>query len=324
MRLINVVLIYICLYACQPADQYLVYNGEAQGTTFSIKYRSSHGENFEPEIDSILELMDILFSGYISNSQVSELNSSAKGILMDYRFKDLWEKCWELNIKSDGLFDPTLAPLFEAYKELNKDHFDSNLIFRSLDNTGMQLFSIIGDSLVKKKVSAKLDFDGVAQGYSVDIIRDFLLKNGISDLLIELGGEVYAIGNNDKGENWIIGIDKPVKGERELIAKIKLDGRSMATSGNYRKFREIGGKKVGHIINPKTGFPAYTNVLSVTVISKDCYYADAMATAFMNLNSEEIRTFDNDNDEISVVIIELTRGDTTLYMSPELDDKISY
>lgn len=324
MKLISVALICVYLFACMPTDQYLVYYGEAQGTTFSIKYRSSHGENFEPEIDSILELMDMLFSGYISNSQVSELNNSTKGILMDYRFKDLWEKCWELNIKSDGLFDPTLAPLFETYKKMNKDLFDSNLIFRSLENTGMQLFSIKGDSLVKKNAAARVDFDGVAQGYSVDVIRDYLLKNGISDLLVELGGEVYAIGKNDKGESWTIGIDKPVFGERELIAKIKPDGLAMATSGNYRKFREIAGKKVGHIINPKTGFPAYTNVLSVSVFSKDCYYADALATSLMNLNSDEIRTFDNDNDDIGVIIIELTNGDTTLYVSPELGDKISY
>lgn len=324
MRLISILLICVYLFSCQSADQYLVYYGEAQGTTFSIKYRSSQGENFKPEIDSILALMDHLFSGYISTSLVSELNSSGKGILMDDRFKDLWEKCWELNIKSDGFFDPTLAPLLEVYKKMDKDQFDSSLIFRALESTGMQLFSIIGDSLVKKNVSAKLDFDGVAQGYTVDIIRDFMLNNGISDLLIEIGGEVYAIGKNDKGENWTIGIDKPVAGERKLIAKIRADGMSLATSGNYRKFREIEGKNVGHIMNPKTGFPAYTNVLSVSVISKECYYADAMATALMNLDSEEIRAFDNDNADISVVIVEFINGDTTLYVSPELSNYISY
>ena len=159
----------------------------------------------------------------------------------------------------------------------------------------------------------------------VQLISDLLQLiegKGINNFMVEVGGEVYAIGKNDKGLTWTIGIDKPIEQGRQLITTLKLDAMSMATSGNYRKFKEINGKKMGHIINPKTGFPGYSNILSVSVLTRYCYRADALATGLMNMSSQEIKEFDQNMNDVQLILIELNEGDTTIYVSRELREKV--
>lgn len=316
MRSDRICLIIISLAGASCSD-YVYYQGEAQGTSFQVKYMSREGVEFGDEIDSILNLADDHFSTYVSNSLISQFNASPRGTRVDSLFIDLWEKCWELYIESDGYFDPTLYPVSKAYAEM-KDRLDTGLLRQSLSNTGMPLVVLRGDSLLKKKAGVSLDLNAVAQGYTVDLISGFLEERKVKHYMVEIGGEVRARGKNEEGRAWTIGIEKPMPARMAIISRLKLDGLSCATSGNYRKFREIGGEKYGHIINPMTGLPVETNVLSISVLSEDCYRADALATALMNRSGEEIKEIDNGHGDFMVFLVESVNGDTVVYMSPDL------
>ncbi|MBK7425862.1 MAG: FAD:protein FMN transferase [Saprospiraceae bacterium] len=135
----------------------------------------------------------------------------------------------------------------------------------------------------------QLDFNAIAQGYTVDVLADLLEFNGINQYMIELGGEVLTRGKNAEGKDWRIGIDKPVafSENRPLQVILKLSNKALATSGSYRKFKEIEGRKVSHAIDPRNGYPVNHNVLSVSVLADDCMSADAWATTFLVLGLDE-------------------------------------
>ncbi len=318
LRIVMFFVIAGLVLGCGRQGEYEVISGEAQGTTFSIKFKNKAELDLEEDIDSILVSMDMLFSTYVDKSMISEFNRSTIGIEVNDEFIDLWEKCWELNIESDGYFDPTLSPVFDVYTKMKETGLDSSLIEEALSHTGMHLVSLQDKNLIKKDRNLRLNLNAVAQGYSVDIISEFLDNKGIKNYMVEIGGELYARGKNDKGKVWTIGVDKPKDGPRELIGSIELDGLSMATSGNYRKFVEVDGKRMGHIINPRTGFPGYSNILSISVLAENCYRADALATALMTRSSEEIKEFDDSTDDIQIILIELIEKDTSIYISKGL------
>ncbi len=149
------------------------------------------------------------------------------------------------------------------------------------------------NQIVKVNPEIKIDFNAIAQGYSVDVLADFLERKGINNYLVELGGEIKAKGKKEN-EEWKVGIDQPTEEkspERKLEAIISLKNRALATSGNYRKFYIEGNQKLSHIIDPKTGYPAKHNLLSTTVIADDGITADAYATAFMVMGIKKIDCF---------------------------------
>jgi thiamine biosynthesis lipoprotein len=148
-----------------------------------------------------------------------------------------------------------------------------------------------GRKVVKKLPGVMIDVNAIAQGYSVDVVSQFFESKGIKNYLVEIGGEVRGKGTNAKNNHWRIGVDKPSDGNmdpgKELEAIIEIDNKSLATSGNYRKFFVEDGVKYAHTIDPKTGFPARNTLLSATVVCDDCMTADAYATVFMVLGVEK-------------------------------------
>lgn len=307
----------LILVGCGSDKNVHEYSGQAQGTYFSVKYHKS-GHDAEAGLDSIFRAIDNQFSAYIDNSAVTRFNTAHDGATVDSEFLDLWEKCWELNIETDGYFDPTLASVIQLYKEFDKG-IDTSRVIESLSQTGMQMITADGDFLSKKVPGIRLDFDGVAQGYTVDVIATYLDLQGVENYLIEVGGEVRTKGKNESGHYWTIGIDDPSAGKnRKIMHKIALHDKSLATSGNYRKFREINGKRIGHIIDPKTGFPAETSLLSVSVVCRDCYRADGLATAFMNMSAQEVIDLSSEMKDIDIFLVYLSAGDTLSFESPNL------
>ena len=174
-----------------------------------------------------------------------------------------------------------------------------------LDFVGYKLVRLDGRKLVKKKPQVMLDFNAIAQGYTVDILAAYLESKGITDYLVELGGEVKAKGKKSKDSYWTVGIDQPneepIDG-RPLKAVIQLKDRALATSGNYRKFYVEDGKKRAHIIDPRTGYPAKHNLLSATVLAADCATADAYATAFMVMGMEKAKQFLSEHSELQLEV----------------------
>ena len=197
-----------------------------------------------------------------------------------------------MNVISGGAFDITVGPVTRAwgFGDGPVAKHDSAYIDSLLQFVGMDKVKIEDHNVIKKYPGVKIDVNAIAQGYSVDVVCEFFESKGIKNYLVEIGGEVRGKGTNAKDKFWHIGIDKPSDGNmdpgNELQAIIEINNKSLATSGNYRKFFVEDGIKYSHTIDPKTGFPARNTLLSATVVCDDCMTADAYATAFMVLGVE--------------------------------------
>jgi thiamine biosynthesis lipoprotein len=213
-------------------------------------------------------------------------------------------------LESEGNFDCSVSPLVNAWG-FYKDKLGDSLIIDSakfrkiLPYVGFDKISLIADFLVLPK-GMRLDFNAIAQGYTVDVIAQFLQAKGYSNYLIEVGGELLAKGKNADGNIWRVGVDKPSeninKNERFQFI-LDLEDKALATSGNYRKFYEKDGVKYAHTINPFTGFPTQNRLLSVTVIHDNCMLADAYATAFMVMGVKKSKRFAKEHPEIEIYLV---------------------
>ena len=159
---------------------------------------------------------------------------------------------------------------------------------------GFHKVKIEGGRLIKDDARMKIDFNAVAQGYSVDLVAAFLESKGIANYIVDIGGEVYAHGTKPDAEPWKVGIEKPSENasdERKILAELPITNQAVATSGNYRKYYEKDGKRYAHTIDPKTGYPVNHSLLSATVVAGNCGYADAYATAIMAMGTEKALKF---------------------------------
>lgn len=295
-----------------PVKQELKITGYAQGTSYSVVYVSENGVNYQRSIDSLLIEIDNSMSTYQTKSLISKWNQSDDGdkIKFDKNFVQVYNISEVVFNETNGLFDPTVAPLvnawgfgFEKESEITEELIDSLLLLVGFD----KLSSPNGedDFVLKFKRQTMLDFNAVAQGYTVDVLGELLESRGIKNYLVEVGGELRSKGNNINDTLWRVGIDRPLADlkERKIEAIVHLDNLSLATSGNYRKFYEKNGMKYSHTINPKTGYPVQHNLLSATVITKECAYADAYATAFMVMGLEKSKQFLNTHKELMALLI---------------------
>lgn len=304
-------LISLSFYSCNSVIEnkpFTNVKGFAQGTTYSIKYQDFLERDFSGSIDSILNEIDNQLSTYDSTSFISSINKAGDSCL-GLKQNNLFSYCFNLSKiiyqKTNGLFNPAVYPLvdywgfYSGYDPIVDSSYikDSLLVHINLDSN----FEIMNEGnesfICKKNKNSKLDFNAIAQGYSVDLVSEFLFERGIRNYLVEIGGELSSKGVNNNGDYWKIGIEKPV--DSSLIGQfgfqrvVELKNKSLATSGNYRKFKTINGKKVSHSINPNTGFPVNNSLLSVTVICKTAANADALATSFMLMGKERSIEFIN-------------------------------
>lgn len=295
MKLISFALIpFLLLVACHTSkSKYFKISGFAQGTTYHITYENSNNEDYSADIDSILKAFDKSLSIYDSTSIISRINNDESGVEADEWFIDVFKKSAEVNAISGGAFDITVGPVVRAWGFSNGPiaKHDTAYIDSLLQYVGMEKVKLEGRKVVKKFPGVKLDVNALAQGYSVDVVCDFFKSKGIRNYLVEIGGEVRGKGTNASNKYWHIGIDRPADGNmmpgNELQAIIEINNKSLATSGNYRKFFVENGVKYSHTIDPKTGFPARNTLLSATVVCNDCITADALATSFMVLGVEK-------------------------------------
>ena len=299
MRTFLVLTLISFLIACTPNQQvernYFQLQGNAQGTTFQIHYYDSLQRDFSAQVDSLLKQMDISLSTYVPQSIISRVNNNDSLVALDEHFINVFNRAQQIATLSEGAFDITVAPLVNAYGFgfTKKESVDSILIDSLLKYVGFNKLKIEDNKLIKEQKEIQLDFNAIAQGYSVDVIADFLEANDVVDYMVEIGGEIRCKGVNAKGNFWNIGIDKPLENieKREIQTIIPLKNRAMATSGNYRKYYEQGGLKYSHTINPKTGWPVQHQLLSATVIADNAMTADAFATLFMVLGKDDAISF---------------------------------
>ncbi len=304
---------------------YIRLAGFTQGTTYHITYKSKDRQNLQDKIDTLLADFDRSLSAYLPGSIISGINQNDTTVLPDDHFLNVFQKALEVYQASDGAFDITVAPVVNAwgFGFTEKQDVDSNMIDSLLQFVGMKKIRLKNGKIIKDYPGTMLDVNAIAQGYSVDVVSDFLDKKGIRNYLVEIGGEVRTKGRNPEYKIWTIGIDKPldnnfIPGEM-LQTRLLLKNSSLATSGNYRKFYEQDGVKYAHSIDPKTGYPVLSNLLSVTVQAGDCMTADAWATAFMVMGLEKTIKFLEEHRELQAYLIYSdTDGNLRAYITKKL------
>lgn len=304
------VLFLLGVFGCsnQPKIDTIELNGFAQGTTYHIVYINSNGDNYQRSIDSLLIEIDNSLSTYNKKSIITKFNQADSILEVDKMFLDVFKRSKEIYAASEGAFDPTVTHLVNAwgFGFQNLNNADSNTIdslLKFVDFESIEIFE--GNKVIKNKKELMLDFNAIAQGYSVDVIADFLANNGIDNYMVEIGGEVKAVGKNRNQKLWRIGIDKPVENEtaRTIEAIVNLKNKALATSGNYRKFYEKDGIKYSHTINPKTGYPVTHTLLSTTVVTDNCAVADAYATVFMVVGIDKAKEILSKNNKLQAILI---------------------
>lgn len=299
--------------------------GNAQGSTYHITYFDSLNRNFQPEIETILQNFDKSVSTYLPTSIISRINSNQKNVKVDKYFIACFNKAKEVWKNTDGAFDPTVYPLVNAWgfgpgkkQKIEKSKIDSILKF-----VGFDLIELKGNTVVKKDPRVSLDFNAFAQGYSVDVVSGFLNSKGIKAYMVEIGGEVYAKGKKPNGNNWTIGIEKPIdnkESENPVKAIVKLENLAIATSGNYRRFVIEDGVKYAHHLDPKTGYPTKNNLLSASIFSKECISSDANATGVLVMGLEKAKVFLAAHPELQAYLIYSDdKGNYQVYETPGLN-----
>jgi len=284
---VTIILYATILVSCKPAvSEYITNDGLTQGTTYHIVYQSKNNTNYRLEIEALLKKIDLSLSTYNTASVISKINNN-ESFETDSFFREVFIKSVEINKLSDGVFDITVGSLVEAYGFgiYKKKAITRNLLDSLLQFVGMEKVKLQDTKIIKQSPGVRIDCNAIAQGYSVDIISEFLEKMECTNYLVEIGGEVRAKGLNSNNEIWRVGIDKPINNSiaenREIQEIIKLKNKSLATSGNYRKFYEENGIKFTHSIDPKTGLSRTDSLLSVSILANDAATADALATTCM-------------------------------------------
>jgi FAD:protein FMN transferase len=290
--------------------KFVKFRGYTQGTTYSISYFDEYGIAYQHQVDSILQNFDNSLSVFNPNSLLSKINrNETDNINGDIYFEKAFLKAMEVSENTSGAFDITVCPLVNAWGFGYKSYYTINrhLVDSVLKFVGYKKVKLIGKKIIKKDPGLTLDFNAIAQGYSVDIISRFLESKNISNYIVEIGGEVYAKGEKPDGQPWKVGIDKPIdksnSENRQIQEIIKLNGKAICTSGNYRKFIEKNGKKFDHHIDPTTGMPANNNLISVSVLAKDGLTADGYGTAFMILGIDKTKNILKYHPELDVYLI---------------------
>lgn len=301
------------LFSCAKQQNHLKkLKGNAIGTTYSIKYKDSKNRNFSTEIQQLINQSNQSISTYLPTSTISKINKGSLATKVDSIFKEVFQKSMRIYNETDGVFDPTVGNLVNAWgfgpEKLEKP--DTLQIKQMLTYVGLDKVTLTNDTIKKKYVETYIDFNAIGKGYLIDLIGRMFEKNNIENYLVEVGGEIRARGVNEKGRYWAIGIDNPnTDGTRSYSDIIFLKNESMATSGNYRKFRvDKNGKKYVHTINPKTGMATESDLLSVSVIAKtDCADVDGYATAFMAMGFHKTVAFLKKHPHLKVHLIYVNR-----------------
>ncbi len=295
-RLFAIVVLLVLLCGCHRGRRTVKhFEGQAFGTTYSITCVANPDDKRplpHTQIDSLLSELSHTFSIFDTNSIIYRWNKG-ENVELNEDFLYVLRLSKTVSAATDGTFDCTVQPLVQLWgfgKDGVRHTVGDDTLAEVREFVGFQLVDLQGDSILRKDPRVQLDFNAVAKGYAVDRVADWLAANGYADCLVEIGGEVAARGSKN-GKPWKVGIQVPTRtadGARESFESLPLpDHRAVATSGNYRNYFEEDGVRYTHILDPRTGQPERTNLLSVTVLAPDCATADAYATAFMVLGHEK-------------------------------------
>lgn len=311
----------LLLSSCQQDAKYIYNKGFAYGTMYSIIYQSPDGKDYQEEISEKFQEYTMIFSPYEAESTISKVNKNID-VKLEPEFISCFKRSMEISKITNGAFDITAGSMINAWgfgpeerKTMTPEIIESLKLITDYRKIKIQ------NKRIKKEIpEMKLDMNAISKGYTSDLFAKFLTEKGCENYMVEIGGEVVAKGENAKGKTWMIGISTPnedlLSSISKIQAKIQLPDLAMATSGNYRNFYIVDGKKYAHTIDPITGYPVQHSLLSATVLAKDCMTADAFATAFMVLGLDLSIEIARQVQEIEVYFIYAdNKGNNQIYMS---------
>ena len=321
----------LCVASCakdsEPAARLHVLGGLTMGTTYSVKIYAAKLEPSKEEIEQairvILDNINASMSTYIGDSELSLLNQAKAGSwisLSDDLFQ-ISEEAIAISRLTRGHFDISVGALVNLWgfgPEKSEVVPSGHEIDQALANSGLELIELRESSPALKKLKQQvyLDLSGIAKGFAVDKIAEYLDMLHIDNFLVEIGGEIRASGVNEVGFAWRIGIEQPDHENRTVRRIIKLDNISMATSGDYRNYFEKNGRRYSHTIDPVSGYPINHKLASVTVLHEKASTADALATGFLVMGKEPATTIANDKG-LAVFFIEKSASGFEESYTPE-------
>ena len=280
--------------------------GSVFGTIYHLTYQSA--KPLQEGIDNALKEVDASLSPFNKESVITAINNNTSTDT-NAMFVEVFTLAQEVSKETGGAFDITVAPLvnlwgfgFKNIDNVSQEKVDSLLPF-----VGYQKVKLVEGKIQKEHPETMLDCSAIAKGYGVDAVGKYLETQGISNYMVEIGGEVRVRGFNPRGELWHVGINKPnddpASINNDIEQVIQITQLAMATSGNYRNYYEKDGKKYAHTIDPHTGYPVQHSILSSTVLAKDCATADAYATAFMVLGMDKAKKVLDKHPELMAFFI---------------------
>jgi thiamine biosynthesis lipoprotein len=300
---------------------YVRIKGKTMGTTYAVTYQDAAQINYKSQIDSLLAAINQEVSTYIPSANISIFNQKTDKSLIVSAEKNPHfvanilesQKIFEA---TNGHFDPTVMPLVNywgfGYTEkkaiTNVDKLKIDTLLQSVGFDKLEI-EVTGEKtyvISKANSEMQLDFSAIAKGYAVDAVGNYLVSQGIENYFVEIGGETVCSGKSPRGDIWALGISVPSKDAEttDIQEIVKFTNKGLATSGNYRNYHTSeDGSIYAHTINPKTGFPEKSNLLSATVIAENCMIADAYATAFMVMGKDMAIEFAKSLPNIEIYLI---------------------
>ncbi len=310
----------------QQSIPYQKNSGFIFGTTYNITYQYS--DDLKADIEARLKEVDYALSMFNEESIISRVNNN-QPVELNKMFLNVFQLAMQISRDTDGAFDITVAPLVNAWGFGFKQGTmpDQHTIDSLRTIIGYKKISYDGQRIVKQDPRIMLDCSAIAKGYGTDMVAQLLNEKGIKNYLVEIGGEIVTSGISEKRLPWKIGVTKPTEDSLlvggELQTVLNITDKAMATSGNYRNFYYKGGKKYAHTIDPHTGRPVQHNILSATVLCDRCARADAYSTSFMVMGLEQAKKVLQRNPDLMAYFIYDDHGETKVWYSPSLKEKIT-
>ncbi|MFR4038368.1 MAG: FAD:protein FMN transferase [Butyricimonas faecalis] len=321
MKKLGVIICGLVLVMGCQRNIYRFTEGHVYGTVYHVSYQSE--TDYAVEIRQEMERVNQSLSMFNKNSVIARWNRG-ECEQVDSLFVIMYRKAKEVNEATGGAFDVTVGPLVNAwgFGFKNEKLPSGEKVDSLLQYVGMDKVQLEGERLVKRVEGTdgcQFHCQRIGRG-SCSRVFD---RKGVQNYMIEIGGEIRVKGESNKQRPWHIGIDKPIDdaaaANRELQLVLALREGALATSGNYRRFYVVDGKKYSHTINPRTGYPVQQDILGASVYAPTCMEADAYATACMVLGMEEAKKIVLDNPYIEACFIyQNKQGEREVWMSDRL------
>lgn len=301
--------------------------GQTMGTTWSLTMQPVAGGTdatvLKTQLQERLEQINRLMSTYDAESEISGFNNQAATdwFAISEETAQVIALALEISALTGGAFDISVGPLVELWgfgaTARGETIPSADQVSAALAAVGYKNIRLRRDPAAISKLvpQLRIDLSAIAKGYAVDALSELLDQQGISDYLVEIGGEMKVSGSRGDGTPWRIAIEKPLEGAREVALVLPLTATALATSGNYRNFYEENGQRYAHTLDPVSGRPIRHKLASVTVLDETCARADALATAIMVMGEEKGRRFCEEN-RIAAYFLIHEKTSLEVYASP--------